>query len=667
MQRLLGFGLLILLLNGCKDRGDNSDSNLFLADASAVSAVADHAAPAGSGPSDVLTEKDRNAFLFGVHCGVGSSKIKLFNPAKVQQAKWAWFEEKSARQWASPSFRKTCAAGETYEGSDGYCWAPYQLQMFPVASSVASNHYLVAGTSPIIRVFPAASYPKAPEACRFDNDTAFIFVAGVNNHYLGESWKTTDKELLASIMAWNRNRPEQATGNVGRVFSNKMTGQPGYIQVVGNSNSKIGGVFGAHNEPAIELMIRNLELAFRSGVSRLEVVSHSNGMITVHSAIAEFSRQLVTKGSTWLAERNSANPGVGKLKLQLFHLQAAPSQKWSNSKLDKFENYSDFLPNARWEKKSALGIPYWGWEWDFKAYTTLETYASLNIDYFYNAPDGWTYPWTSSVGRTVSNKWHEEVQKEAYKRGIRSTVNHNVCEDRDVTICGPAHSQKDTLWDFANPGFSKGMNLISWRTDIRSGPVAVAAFPNNAMLETAPKRLVKRASQILPDLICLDVGVHREQCKKLFAQHDSAPVAPHYRSTTIPELICAAKTDQQSICNTGTCGDGICALGEADKCSEDCRLPDTYESCSCVGALCNTKKITCKSGICELASATPVSGCQCPSSAGVVKCDAADLDCEILKLSGKCLKSVTEQPSSPAAVGGLNLNGETVKSRIFQK
>ena len=136
-------------------------------------------------------------------CGFNAGKIKPFRTNFLQAGgKKPFFEENSWRKIARPGAKGQCAASEEYDEYDGTCIGMYGLQMYPTARTGTANHYLVENATPMMRVLPKESFPGANDRCRFDVDSALIFVAGVNNPYLGETWNTTDGELLASMLAW---------------------------------------------------------------------------------------------------------------------------------------------------------------------------------------------------------------------------------------------------------------------------------------------------------------------------------------------------------------------------------------------------------------------------------------------------------------------------------
>ncbi len=655
IAQLFFVSLLGIYLPACKDRG-SSGSSLKTADAATLARMKDHRAPDGKGPSDTLTADSRIGVVFSNLCGVDRSSVGLFKSPLPTGKEWAWFEEKKIRKWAAPAVGKTCAVGEEYDATNDFCWRPYVFQFFPVAQSANDNHYLVQGTSPIMRLFSLKDAPVASESCKFSNDTGLIFVSGIKNPYLGESWFTTDAELLAALVAWNRSRPD-LDQTLQIPFAGKLNNQPGFIQIVGNANGTLGGIKGTHDEAAITTLARNLELAYKAGVRTLEVVTHSNGMITTQVALTEFSKQLKTQGKNWQKIRDKRTQE--KMAINLFHLQAAPSQKWAMTALDSFGNNSDFLPNAKWVKKTSFGIPYWGWEWDFTAYTELETYTKLNIEFFYNAPDHWTFPWATSVGRYISKKWHEEVAEQGYNAGIRTSINHHACTENDSVICGPEHNARESLWDFPNPGF-QNKNPINWEQEIStgrsSGPSMAQAIPKHTP-QADGNESVQIAVTVsrLPDFICLDIEKNKDHCKKIYNKQ-TLPGAPQGLPGT---TVCASNQDANSPCKSNTCGDGICALSETKTCS-DCNLPPAVTLCKCADGTCNETKVTCSGKVCNHSDFVQVNSCLCENGDQVETCGKDDMSCMLEFTATTCMKKDNDLASDV----GFGLIGTPWESKI---
>ncbi len=627
-------------IQACKDRG-SAGSELKAADAATMSRIKDHRAPVGGdNPKDTLTADARVGVVFSNQCGVDQSTVGLFKSPLPTGKEWAWFEEKKIRKWAAPAVGQKCSAGEEYDAANDFCWRPYVFHFFPVAQSANEDHYAVPGTSPIMRVFNVKDAPMANESCKFTNDTGLIFVAGIKNPSLGESWFTTDAELLASVVAWNRSRPD-LDQSLRFPFTNKMNRLPGYIQMVGNANGTIGGIRGTHDETAITTLSRNIELAYKAGVRQLEIVTHSNGMITTQIALTELSKQLKANGQKWKKIRDKRT--ADKMDITLFHLQAAPSQKWAMTQLDSFGNNSDFLPNAKWVRKTSFGVPYWGWEWDFSAYTDLEAYTTINIDFFYNAPDHWTFPWSTSVGRYISKKWHEEVAENGYGAGIRTVINHHACAENNVDICGPEHAARDSLWDFPNPGF-QNQNPIIWEQELSSGrasPAMAQAAPAGQAKNAAGLETARVSVSRLPDFICLDIEANKEHCKKIYNKQTAPGLAIDLPGTTV----CANKLDTNSPCKSNTCGDGICALGESKTC-EDCNIPAAVTLCKCASGACNLTKVICSGKICNNSDPVPVNSCQCEADNRAETCSKDDLSCLLEYTTKTCMKKDNDQTSN---------------------
>jgi hypothetical protein len=652
--RLFFVFVLGTLAQACKERG-SSGSELRAADAATLARIKDHKAPTGGdNPKDTLAADARVGVVFSSQCGVDQSTVGLFKSPLPPGKEWAWFEEKKIRKWAAPAVAHKCPVGEEYDATNDFCWRPFVFHFFPVAQNPSEDHYLVPGTSPVMRVFKVKDAPVANESCKFTNSTGLIFVSGIRNPFLGESWFTSDAELLASLIAWNRSRPDLHQ-NLRFPFMNKLNSLPGYIQMVGNANGTLGGIRGTHDEAAITKLNRNIELAYKAGVRNLEIVTHSNGMITTQIALTEFSKQLKANGRNWQKIRDKRTPD--KMEITLFHLQSAPSQKWAMSALDSFGNNSDFLPNAKWVSKTSFGVPYWGWEWDFSAYTELELHIKLNIEFFYNAPDHWTYPWTTSVGRYISKKWHEEVADNGYRAGISTIINHHACSENNVDICGPEHAARESLWDFPNPAF-QNQSPIAWEQELSSGrasavvPQSAAVGPRNDVGPETARTSISR----LPDFICLDIEANKDHCKKIFNKQSAPSVALELPGITV----CANKLDTNSPCKSNTCGDGICSLSETKTC-EDCNFPAAATLCKCASGTCNETKVTCIGKICNSSDAISVNSCQCEAGKKVEACSKDDLNCLLEYTATTCLKKDNELTSA----AGFSLQA-TWESKITQ-
>jgi hypothetical protein len=650
---LLSFLIAGTLISSCKDRS-SYDSGLKTASQEALDRIKDHKAPSGKGPQDTLTTHERVANVFSAQCGSDRSTLGLFRKPLPPGREWAWFEERKIRKWAAPAAGKSCAAGEEYDAANSYCWRPLVFQFFPVAKKTSDDHFAVDGTSPLMRFFDPKEAPAIGDSCRFDQSSALIFVAGILNPFLGESWQTTDGELLASILAWNRSQTD-ADANLQVPFRRKLRNLPGYIQIVGNANGTLGGIWGSHEENAIMTLVRNIELAYKAGVRNLEIVTHSNGMITSHVALTEIAKLLKSAGPAWKKARDEVTKE--KMAISLFHLQAAPSQKWAMSELDSFGNNSDFLPNAKWVKRTSLGIPYWGWEWDFSAYTTLERYSTLSIDFFYNAPDQWTFPWTTSVGRYVSWKWHKEVAEEGYAAGIRTPIVHHICGVSKNDVCGPEHVTREALWNFANPGL-RNQTSIPWEIEFSSGrtmPAVAAATP-----AVAPQNAnqgaesASRSAGKIPDFICVDLRKNNEFCRAAFAQSHGKG-----GSALSGNTICALPGDKNSPCSSDTCGDGICSLSETPKCS-DCTLPASVNICECADGVCQQKRLTCRGKICNWSDLTAVADCHCMDSGEELSCRGSESACRLEFDAVSCQKTVTE----PTAAAGFGLTASDWQSKL---
>lgn len=427
-----------------------------------------------------------------VGCGHEGGRLKLFETAAGEsRVPTGWWDDRVWRAYARPAGAGPCLAGERRDERQQTCWRSYGLQFYPSSPVETDNRVRVAGASPIIRALPRDGYPEPDKWCRFDGDTALIWVAGVNNRGLGLTWSLTDNDLIANILAWNRNAnfPDQVRGGDGPGHG-KLTAPPAYIQIVQNDNAPSGGVVGNHSDVAIRTLAANLELAYRAGVKHLEIVTHSNGVVTAQLAYGLFSQSFARSrwnaddwvGSPWQGDatlqgataklaamrRDRAASGAPEpMTLNFYHLQAAASQRWGSAVLDGFGFYSDLLPTARWVEKQVAGLRYWGWEWlspDF--HQASAAYLRPEFRFYYNAPDWMTFDYYrySSVGRRESRPWQSETQTRMQNGGRPTTV-HYVCASAAVGVCGPNHEQGESLWYFSSPAMPATGRPAPWELD----------------------------------------------------------------------------------------------------------------------------------------------------------------------------------------------------------
>lgn len=424
-------------------------------------------------------------------CGHEQGRVRLFDTTSNEDAiPFGWYDDRVWRSYARPVGPDGCNRGETRDPNAKTCWRAYGLQFYPSSPIEQGNRLRVTGSSPIMRVLPKDTYPSRENWCRFDVDTALIWVAGVSNRGLGLTWSLTDNQLLASIIAWNRNQSFPAAAGNDPGGHGKLTGLPGYIQLVQNDNPPAGGITGDHSEIAIKTMRANLEVAFRAGLKHVEVVSHSNGVVTSQLGFALFLQSLDPArwneddwvGSPFtsttviearrrlesmLADRRSAGRDQQPMAINFYHLQAAPSQRWDHQKLDAFGFFSDMLPTAKWAWKSFLGVGYWGWDWlQPNYYAAVSSYVRPQFRFYYNAADWMTYDYYrySSVGRRESMPWQSEVVDHMHADQAPKVVHYH-CADADVATCGPGHEQAESLWYFSSPAMPATGAPVAWEVN----------------------------------------------------------------------------------------------------------------------------------------------------------------------------------------------------------
>lgn len=444
----------------------------------------------GSDVENGLPIADQRPQPFG-GCGHERGRVRIFDTTPNDEAiPVTWYDDRVWRSYARPAGPEGCQSDETRDSAAGTCWRTYGIQFYPSSPIAAGNRLPVVHASPILRVLPKASYPNRAEWCRFDVDTALIWVGGVNNRGLGLTWGLTDNSLLASILAWNRNSMLPAAASSDPAGHGKLKESPGYIQIVQNDNAPSGGITGDHSEVAIKTMTANLELAFRAGLSHVEVVTHSNGVVTAQLGFALFTQMLDpgrwnaddwvgstfspeavaearTKREALLAARRAVRRGTEPMQVNFYHLQAAPSQRWDHQALDRFGFFSDLLPTARWVQKTVLGVSYWGWDWLTPNYFAgAAAFVKPEFRFYYNGADWMTYDyyWYSSVGRRESLPWQSEVRDHMQAR-LAPKVVHYHCADADVGTCGPGHEQAESLWYFTSPAMPTTRRPVAWEVN----------------------------------------------------------------------------------------------------------------------------------------------------------------------------------------------------------
>ena len=282
-------------------------------------------------PRDTLGLETRKIHAIGPHCGYRDSHLKIFKES-VDGLR-GYFTENVWRRYPIPRVGQDCGPGETLE--NGYCWQSYGLQFYPSDKRNNTSARTISNTSPLIRLVQKQSYPEDTAACRIDGKNVLIWVGGIRNPKMGTSWQNTDKELLGAIMAWH-SRPSLPVLPGG---NNKLRGELAYIQLVENNGAYVSGILGKHDEVAIRRLANNLKLAYVAGAHGVEIISHSNGAITTQMGLQLFLDEMSEQNSASLrAGRRQVEGAPTKMDINIFHIQGAPSQKWSLSALNTFKS-----------------------------------------------------------------------------------------------------------------------------------------------------------------------------------------------------------------------------------------------------------------------------------------------------------------------------------------
>ena len=295
------------------------------------------------------------------------------------------------------------------------------------------------------------------------------------------------------------------------------------------------------------------------------------------------------------------------------------------------------MRNAVWVRKTRLGIPYWGWDWDFSVHRKASALTNLKIRFFYNRPDYLTFPIFNLVGRSKSLAWQKEVNQNGVSRGVTTHIEHFKCSDSRVAQCGPGHKQREVLWSFADPAQS-----IPWNSELQTPPsgnegraaMARAAFlPESADLALEPKQM--------PEVVCVDMTQHADYCRRNFnpeglAQRESPDQGPLF--------LCSDPEDLDHPCSQINASDGMCSLVERDgrEFERECYFPKYLTFCQCVGGNCEKTVVSCRNEICDVNSSA-ADDCSCRVNSQPVTCDPRADYCRIEtgREGGACLRAQT--------------------------
>jgi hypothetical protein len=613
-----GTCLILLFLNSCR----TPDSALNGSQVQGTSAPAPTPAQATI-PNGFTTEHLRTHSF--QDCGLESSKTKIFVSSAENLQPDAWNDENVWRVFARPiSNQDECKEPEYLKENKSVCWRDFALQFYPGGTFGENSRYIVDNISPIWRTLPVGKLPKRLESCNFSNPTALIWVAGVNNPGLGTSFTKTDSELLSSILAWNRNtelpKAVASKWHPEAAGHEKLKDIPGYIQIVQNQNWAVQGIWGKHSEPDIQTMSNNIELAYKAGIETLEIVSHSNGMVTSQLGYALFVRRLKNDFAGF--EKYRLSLGRSKvMKVRFYHLQAAPAAVWSgNSNRDSFGFNSDFIPTAK-----KIGVMAWRWDWDFGSYfNDVQGHLEPEFRFYYNAGDFLTYDdarytlGANTVGRRESLAWQRDIDTVRVDKGFRAPIIHFVCTETGYQ-CGPSHDQRRSLWDFVNPMMPKTQKPAEFRVAKMESYSQTLGLNQN--VANAAEVLYEWENGQFPESICLSKD--SEICQNTKSLDQS--------KINMPEIFCGEGSNAAHACASTECGDGVCNIERAENCPKDCRVSAQSKVCMCVGDGCFDFGVECSGQGCDLKRTRAENNiCSCPSNLAV-SCTMGRQNCRVYK------------------------------------
>ena len=435
------------------------------------------AAPAASEPYGLVTEDEfRNFFTYNEFeavrsypsaedCGHNASglkilrddNIKVFNSkayldAGLQDGKQ---KLKFAMQWFTPD--STHRRGGT-----------------PIIRLVEKEAYKS-------KFFEHAALPNGN--CNFanadgtPNRTAMMFVYGVGSLGYGESLEMVDYSMLKALINFQvtpNTPPPSGDGKIGKL--------PAYVQFVANKNTPSDGPFGKHDQDAATRVAYNFEIAYRGGVEELDIVTHSNGMVSAQIGygyfIYLFMRSAEQRKEICLDRAKAIgitlNPDqqcheqVKPLKLKFFHFQAAPDEIWTVGKKPPYPPgfYTDFVPVFEQTTKGTTSASFAYPSNDFSTFFfNQRSHLTWAFRYYYNNADFLTYPPASgagaflftpitTVGINESINWVQYALKlEKLLGQERFQIGHYYCDDDSTSTkkCGKKHSAYHSIMDASHP------------------------------------------------------------------------------------------------------------------------------------------------------------------------------------------------------------------------
>jgi hypothetical protein len=383
----------------------------------------------------------------------------------------------------------------------------FAMQYFTRESS------LYAGGTPIIRLVGKDDYKSKffehrtlPNGnCNFagpdgnPNRTAMMFVYGVGSNGYGETLEMIDYNIIKALINFQvtpNTPPPSGDGKIGKL--------PAYIQFVANKNSPKDGPFGKHDGDAATRIAFNLDLAYRGGVEALDIVTHSNGMVSAQIGYSYFAyhfmRGTEDRNNRCIDRAKSAgitlDPAqachlqVKPLQLKFYHFQAAPDELWTVGKKSPLPPgfYTDFVPVFEQVSKGSTSALLSYPPNDLNTYFfNLKTHLSWAFRYYYNNGDFLTYPPTSGVGALVftpvdffkgrggfssvgineSINWIQfGLQLEKLLGPEKFKIGHYYCdEDSESTKkCGKKHSAYYSIMDASHPSKIKKDHWKGWYT-----------------------------------------------------------------------------------------------------------------------------------------------------------------------------------------------------------
>lgn len=396
--------------------------------------------------------------------------------------------------------------------SKNYLWAmphpgqpkySYALQWFP-KDSIRSN-----GGTPIIRVIPKADYRRYRETegnnsnCDFatasgnPNRAALMFVYGVGSPGRGESIELLDYNVLNALLNFEttpNTPPPSGDNKIGRL--------PAYIQMVANQNTPADGPFGKHDPDAATRVAFNLNIAYEGGINEIDIVTHSNGMISSQIGYSYYAyvfmrdreareeackKRAVSQGVE-LNARAACHSQVRPMRIKFYHMQAAPDEVWTVSKKSPFPPgfYGDFAPLFEQVSKGSLSAAFSYPPDDFSSYFfNLRHHLSWEFRYYYNNGDFLTYPPTAGVGTLLLSPALYVAGSKGYSTvGINESINwvgfavkaekamgkdkfrvgHYYClrDSLSKKTCGQKHSAYHSIQDVSHPTRIKLEHWKEW-------------------------------------------------------------------------------------------------------------------------------------------------------------------------------------------------------------